>query len=611
MNTKRNNNPCRKPDNKTYLVKNDLLASPAKIQLADGTSLDIKIDAFYLEHGLCAVGGWASAPLALSLEGDKMPAEQTRQENFVRSDVNIFLGAPDDAQLAFGIAGRLSHENELYLVLEFAEQNFNIKIPLAFANAETSVTPALMGALGKEIYEFLEKEERKNGLPLNYFAYSIDECLKFEDYEYGDIIALTGWLIMPESAKVLVKTESGTIYPEIFFYPRPDVAETVGKSSDFSFGDTGFFTAFRLCGEYGESFEIFVEFAGIRRKITLPENFQSLSYINFIKSLFSMAIPHTLLARASEQFLIPLLEKQQKKHIGQGKSLRRKEGAVGECVQTPSISVIVPLYGNLDLLETQILCFSEDPIFKNDAELVFVLDDPSLLEMFQLKIEELWNIYGLSCRWVAPPRNMGFSGANNIGAETARGAYLFFLNSDVFSQEPGAFSAMRDYLENNPKVGIVGCRLLDAHGSIQHAGMMFHEQRQLAIWTNLHPFMGCDPRLDPIKAPASVPAVTGACLGISKNNLNRLGGWCEEYIIGDFEDSDLCLRAMRAGLEVVYLPNVVFIHLERQTFSRLDKLAFRERLAIYNAALHQKKWRADIEKLAARYREWPGAAMSV
>ncbi len=44
-----------------------------------------------------------------------------------------------------------------------------------------------------------------------------------------------------------------------------------------------------------------------------------------------------------------------------------------------------------------------------------------------------------------------------------------------------------------------------------------------------------------------VPAVTGACMMMRTELARRLGGFDEVFVVGDFEDSDLCMKIRQEG----------------------------------------------------------------
>jgi cellulose synthase/poly-beta-1,6-N-acetylglucosamine synthase-like glycosyltransferase len=139
----------------------------------------------------------------------------------------------------------------------------------------------------------------------------------------------------------------------------------------------------------------------------------------------------------------------------------------------------------------------------------------------------------------------------------------------------------------------VGPRLLAASGGIQHAGMRFQWLPEFGIWANVHPGAGLDPALDPASGPTDVPAVTGACLAVRREDFMRVGGWDTGYVIGDFEDSDLCLKLRSLGRRIVYEPAVELTHLERQSFALLGGGEFRQQVVLVNALRHQCRW-ADL-----------------
>lgn len=593
----------------SFLVQSDVKSAPAKVQLKDGSSLSIKIDILFRGHGLCAIGGWASAPAAISLAGGAEIVPALREEIFARADVNSYLKVPAKEKLCFGSVWKVKGDDPLYLNMEFQSQKIRLRIPLENMEASNSLHPSFSGALGRRVYKILNSEEERQGFSLNDISAMMDTFARFQDQD-GEIIVMAGWLVMPPQAEIVVQAGDERIKPQVEFYWRPDINAKFGRTYANRPGNSGYFLSFRLPAAAAGQYEIFAEYGGIRHKLFEEGLDNPIPWMNFIKKIFTVPLPLSQFARVCQKQLLPLLESAQKQFMAADKNCRKEQGIIGNPAPNPSISVIVPIYGSLDLTETQFMCFSEDDIFEKEAEIIYVIDDPALLEPFLKNMNEWAEVYGLSCRWIASSQNLGYSAANNLGASLARGKYLAFLNSDVFPRQGGWLDAMRDYLLDHQNVGIVGCRLVDANGSIQHAGMTFYEWKALFTWVNVHPLAGCAPELDPASGPVSVPAVTGACMLTRKKDFDRLGGWREDYILGDFEDSDLCLRARAAGLDIVYMPNVCLVHLERQSFAEMEKGDFRQRLTLYNAALHQRRWRPQMEKLAKKWADWLKPAAS-
>ncbi len=190
---------------------------------------------------------------------------------------------------------------------------------------------------------------------------------------------------------------------------------------------------------------------------------------------------------------------------------------------------------------------------------------------------------------------MGFAAASNAGAALARGRHLLFLNSDVIPDAPGWLKVLAQALESDLRLAAVGPKLLFDDDSLQHAGLGFARDFHGA-WYNMHFHKGLPRDFAPACAPRLVPGGTGACLLVRSFLIERLGGFSEDYIIGDFEDSDLCLRLRRAGHEVGYVPQAELYHLERQSISKHTGYT-RSAAAAYNRRLHAERWSALMAEL--------------
>jgi hypothetical protein len=61
--------------------------------------------------------------------------------------------------------------------------------------------------------------------------------------------------------------------------------------------------------------------------------------------------------------------------------------------------------------------------------------------------------------------NIGFAKGNNVARKIARGQYVLFLNPDTIVH-PGALVVSQDYLNKNPKVGAMTCRVELKNGTL-------------------------------------------------------------------------------------------------------------------------------------------------
>jgi GT2 family glycosyltransferase len=229
-----------------------------------------------------------------------------------------------------------------------------------------------------------------------------------------------------------------------------------------------------------------------------------------------------------------------------------------------------------------------------------VLDDPALREAFQLLCRDVHDVYGVPFRAIALERNLGYSGASNAGAAIASAPLLLFLNSDVLPKRARWAGRLASAYRRLERCGILGCRLLLEDGAIQHAGMTFRDSTILpGSWQNEHTAKGLPTAFDRASGAIRVPAVTGACLMIDRGLFAQLDGLGEDYVIGDFEDSDLCLKAYEAGHLTYYTPEVELYHLERQSVKLLGQADWRQTLTLYNMWKHTQKWGALIPSVLA------------
>ncbi len=266
--------------------------------------------------------------------------------------------------------------------------------------------------------------------------------------------------------------------------------------------------------------------------------------------------------------IIPAIERIQARHAGRVTVERVVD--FGFVPAAPEVSIIVPIYRRVDLIEQQFAQFAHDPALR-EAELIYVLDSPADRDWFLVAAGHCHELYGIAFRAVLMQRNGGFSAANNAAANLARGRLLLLLNSDVFPDAPGWLAKLVAFHDARPQLGAVGPKLLYEDDSIQHAGLYFTRPDERSPWNNEHYFKGFHRSLPAANVARPVPAVTAAALMIARDLYRELGGLRGIYVQGDFEDSDLCLRLWESGREVWYCPEVELYHLEGQSYPSVTR----------------------------------------
>ncbi len=220
----------------------------------------------------------------------------------------------------------------------------------------------------------------------------------------------------------------------------------------------------------------------------------------------------------------------------------------------PPVSVIVPTRNRADLLRTCLegLASTNYPgieviVADNDS------DDPETLSYLQGLDRSLYRV-------VRHPGKFNFSAINNHAAVYASGRLLCLLNNDIEIVQPDWLRLMaRQALRDD--VGAVGARLLYPDGRIQHAGVVLgigggaaHAHRLLQVdeegYFRRHAL------------PQFVSAVTAACLVVSRDRFNAVGGLDDHNFAVAFNDVDLCMRLNRKGWQSLYEPRATLVHHE-------------------------------------------------
>lgn len=409
-----------------------------------------------------------------------------------------------------------------------------------------------------------------------------------------------GFLVDPARQVLVMRLCAGAqavpFVPEDWLpLPRPDVTQALLPVLPLEQDGWGFCALLPLTPPLGEGCYLEVELAngdvaqrayavtesvglpGIRQLLTLPK------------------APAACLARVMNATLGPAVAA-----MNEARLARPRHHATltfGAPVAAPRRSLVITLYGRLDFMEIQLGLFSAAP--DPACEIIYVLDDPRLTAEAERMAVSCEARFGLPFRLLLLEENWGFAPANNIGAAAARGAHLCLMNSDVFPmarQGMGFLPALSARLDASPGLGAVGPLLLYEDGTVQHAGMTYETVHGLPPWPfPQHPGKARAPGASAGLQPAL--ALTGACLMLRQADWARLGGFDEGYVIGDFEDSDLCLRLREAGQVCGLDAEVRLFHLERQ--SQEGGAAWRFQATLVNAWRHQARWGASAMLRAA------------
>lgn len=224
------------------------------------------------------------------------------------------------------------------------------------------------------------------------------------------------------------------------------------------------------------------------------------------------------------------------------------------------VSLIIPTKDHVQDLRALIESLTSKTDYTN-YEIIILDNNSSEPETF-VYFDEL-AAGPLSVQVIAAHYQFNWSKLNNQGAAQAAGEVLVFLNNDVEVISPEWLTRL---VENclRDEIGVVGGLLLYPDRTIQHAGVVIG----MGGWAD-HVYKGDVPThhggpfISPLVA-REVSAVTGACMAISREIYNLVGGFNEDFIVCG-SDVELCLRTRDYGLRNLYLPCVNLFHFESKS----------------------------------------------
>lgn len=161
--------------------------------------------------------------------------------------------------------------------------------------------------------------------------------------------------------------------------------------------------------------------------------------------------------------------------------------------------------------------------------------------------------------------NTGFSRANNKASQTARGKYLFFMNSDMILVND-VLAILTEHVKNFPDTCIAGPMFLNPDGSLQISCRNFPNIffGLLKFFPFLKVFFSREaaayyqPDRDYSKIQAVETVSAGAML-IEKFLFEEMGGF-DEFSFMYGEDADICRQVRDKGGQVVFVPQARLIH---------------------------------------------------
>ncbi|KQS93203.1 glycosyltransferase family 2 protein [Chryseobacterium sp. Leaf394] len=235
------------------------------------------------------------------------------------------------------------------------------------------------------------------------------------------------------------------------------------------------------------------------------------------------------------------------------------------------VSIIIVNYNTLHLVEECIKSIKKNT--KIVSYEIIVVDNLSP----NRDIETLTVSYP-DVKLILNNRNAGFGSANNLGAKSATGQFLLFLNSDTILLND-AVSILEEYYKVLPDAGVVGGNLY----SENLAPMISYDNFYPNIWTEMNGFFfdilakikynNFFRFNNTLEVKKIEGFIGGADYFISKDLFQTVNGFDEDFFMY-YEETELSKRIKDLGYKFYSIPQAKIIHLEGGSQDRLSNQKF-------------------------------------
>lgn len=179
---------------------------------------------------------------------------------------------------------------------------------------------------------------------------------------------------------------------------------------------------------------------------------------------------------------------------------------------------------------------------------------------------EMLKLFYPKVKFVQSNQNLGFAKANNVAVKSSCGSHVLFLNPDT-EVVASAIDILFDQMQKLPRAGAIGCKLLNADGSVQTSciqsfptilNQVLNSEFLRALFPKSH-LWGMTSLFRNSNKPAEVEVLSGACIMMRRSLFDQIGQFSEDYFMYA-EDMDLCYKVRQAGYGNYYVPNATVFH---------------------------------------------------
>jgi ADP-heptose:LPS heptosyltransferase/GT2 family glycosyltransferase len=215
-------------------------------------------------------------------------------------------------------------------------------------------------------------------------------------------------------------------------------------------------------------------------------------------------------------------------------------------------SIVIASYKNPELTKRCVESIIKVEPNRRGYEIIIVDDCSGAADKFNLETY----CKARSLKYVYRSVNGGYATAAATGMYYSKGRITILINNDMEMITP-FLSTLEEDFKHDPRIAIIGCKLLYPNEKIQHAGVAWIGGT-LDFVHQYHNLSRTDFRVQEKRYCISV---TGAFYAIDTVKMNRLGVLNDDYFIA-YDDTEYSLNAWSRGFRILYEPNIEAYHLE-------------------------------------------------
>jgi GT2 family glycosyltransferase len=264
--------------------------------------------------------------------------------------------------------------------------------------------------------------------------------------------------------------------------------------------------------------------------------------------------------------------------IPQGDSDTTSTGRPGP--QTGLLSIVMPVWTGGEITKQAlqaILDHTHRPLE------IIIIDNGSDMKV-RVAIDDFLRLHPAIARVIHNETNRGYPAACNQGLQVSQGRYLVVMNNDVLVT-PYWASRMMAAFPLDAGIGAVGPRTNYVY-SAQLVQDCDYNVSTLGAWAE-------DWHAVHAGTLRTTTRLISFLMMISRETLDRIGGFDPVFGLGNYDDDDYCLRARLAGYQLLIADDVFVHHYGSVSFNK--NLAAFSGLLGKNREVFAAKWGIDLQ----------------